>query len=210
MAGYYNPTSNVGDTRNILAIWSLLSDTERRNARLWYLQAHEDACTLAHTYDLSVDTASQVISAISPMRTWENNIAHAEELIRTWLEHPYQPKRTRIPLPTGWRNVCKAFAILNGETEIKQRGAPKTFNFWHNLADPYNPDYVTIDSHAIKVWLGDPTPGTVKITAKQYRLAKAAYIQAAELLGERPNAVQAGTWTKRRELLLDGQLGPLS
>lgn len=69
----------------------------------------------------------------------------------------------------------------------------KIKNFFMNLYDPVNPQYVTIDRWAYKAagYYGNPTN-------KKYLEVANAYKQSAKDLGLLPNQLQAITWSKIR------------
>lgn len=72
---------------------------------------------------------------------------------------------------------------------------PKTFNFFHNILRPDDPNYVTIDRHAYAIAKGD---NAERLTQKQYLDVANHYVRSANRLGILPNQLQAVLWVDYR------------
>lgn len=178
----------------------------RAAGKLWYPRAQaiaEEVGSLARRknpglvdHDMSdLTRGAGIISALSPQNRWEKNVQHAKDFARTG----------KAPL-TG-DHVAKARAILEGvhPDEVMDPArtggsSHKTFNFFHNIEDPDDPNYVTIDRHAHDLAVGrrfgdDEANPRGLSAAGRYNHFKNAYIAAATHLGvEHPSSVQAATW----------------
>jgi len=88
----------------------------------------------------------------------------------------------------------------------------KTFNFFMNLLNPCNPNYVTIDGHMVSVWLGRRIllkSKEASLTAKKYTLIAEDYKTVARELGILPNQLQAVcwmAWKRKHRILYNPQL----
>src|SRR5690348_11108139 len=103
----------------------------------WYRQGHSWACAVAEKYSLV--TVCGIISALSPATNWEQNKRDTINLI----------KGTKgYKCGTYGGNVAKARQILKtGIPKFSRKTGAKTYNFFHNLLEPDNSAFVTIDRH---------------------------------------------------------------
>lgn len=175
----------------------------------WYDKAHDVANTVGRG---DVRKGAGIIAALSPMNSWERNIAEAHELTRTG-------NVASALLPA---NVDKARRIHEGEDPDKVLGGNKVKSFYQNMSDPSNPEPVTIDRHAHDIAIGRPFVGAGGGKAKsnittgpsghvpmtedlglgsigRYKHFVHAYRHAAgELNIDVPHKVQATTWVTHR------------
>lgn len=161
----------------------------------WYNDGHEFCKELATKYDLSLPKVCAVVSALSPATNWEVNKRDAIGLIESYLDlRNYKHKFT-----TYGANVVKAQKVLSGELEpdkaFSLKTGAKTFNFYHNLLEPANPDYCTIDRHAFIIATGEVYN---KLTPKQYKQVADHYISTAKRLSVIPCQLQAVLWVDHR------------
>lgn len=103
-------------------------------------------------------------------------------------------------------NLRKAGRIIQGEDPnevLNPRGAPKTFNFMHNIADPDDHRFATIDGRAFDTMTNRMRPwevgrgiSTANLTrgTSRYEHSRDVVIQAASNFGWSPSATQAVSW----------------
>jgi hypothetical protein len=194
---------------NIIGKYREAPEEMVRGGHNWYSSAHD----MAHIIG-SGDTrrGAGIIAALSPLSTWEKNIAQAHELIRTG-------NVSGALLPA---NVEKARRIHLGEDPTAVLGGHKVTNFFHNIHDPSSAEHVTIDRHAYDIAVGNPFVGAGGGKAKRnitegpgghtpmsedlglsslgrYKHFVHAYATAAGELGvDLPHKVQATTWVQHR------------
>lgn len=141
-----------------------------------------------------------MLSALSPQTNWEQNVENAYELARTgntWGQYE--------------SSKANALAIRHGEhpddvfkpspRARAHQGPHKTFNFYHNIREPDDPNYLTVDRHAAAIVHGrqfgvrgegiDPHELADK---RRYDATAAPYFEVARRRGMNPNVVQATTW----------------
>lgn len=174
--------------KNILTVLDLATPEEIAAGKSWYDDAHQFAQTLSIDADLPLEKVCGVISALSPATDWERNKMDARNLI--------------LGAPEGYKfctyglNVKKAQAILahpDNDVQGYFSNAYKTFNFYHNILNPNNPEYVTIDRHALSVALGK-TREDKTINKGEYKLLATLYNKAAKKTKLLPAQIQAITW----------------
>jgi hypothetical protein len=164
---------------------------EIESGKNWYSNSKDKICKIADKYNIRHEIAIAVCSALSPRCIWESNIKDMESLL-SWYS---DKKKKNYPKVTTYNsNKMKAISILENENTNVFNTA-KTFNFFQNLLNPDNPDYVTIDGHGINIYYGKT--GMVKnkhFTDKYYyRIAK-AYKKVAKKYNLLPNQLQAIVW----------------
>jgi hypothetical protein len=181
----------------IISIYLTAEDWEHEAGARWYGEESARLQGFALRHRVSFDAACGAASAISPGMRWEFVPAHLAALVKN-------PKHT---VPTYSREfVRRALAILRGADPLDTLGGPKTRAFYSLLAGR-DMDAVVVDGHAWNIARGVPSPirdnvpSAGRVTPKRYRIAAAAYRQAAEVLGCAPHAVQATTWIYWRRML---------
>jgi len=172
------------------------SDTTQKGLN-WYVDAHNFAVELSDTFQLSFNNVCGIISALSPSCRWERNKLEATELI-AYLS--YGLNTDRLSFTTYGNNVAKAFRIFDlapnkVENEfIKTNSGFKTHNFFKNIQNPFDPNYVTIDRHAYFIYNGMQGNNEVKLTKNQYKAIAENYISFAKMIGVLPCQGQAILW----------------
>ena len=126
---------------NILRIWNLTEGEERRD---WYGEALDWAT--AHADDIGVSKVCGVIAALSPVKTWEQNLVCAKDMLETGdcgHMQQFKDKADRILKSDGSDEAI--LDILNGN---------KISAFYLNIRYPNKANAITIDRHALSVALG--------------------------------------------------------
>lgn len=179
------------DMKNLIYIFKK-SDKSGLN---WYREAHDFCVKVAEKYCLPLNKVCGVVSALSPGTNWEQNKKDSVNLIESFLGSERKFKFT-----TYGQNVVKAFRILretaSPETFFNLKTGAKTYNFYFNILDPANGEYVTIDRHAYTIATGETYKG---LTPKTYRTIAAHYIASAKRLGILPSQLQAALWVDYRQ-----------
>lgn len=183
---------------NIIALYLAADNLTHSAGRVWYAEESARLADFAARHRISMTAACGAASAISPGMRWEFVPSHLSALIKN-------PKHS---VPTYSREfVDRALRCLQGEDPAEVIRGPKTRAFYRLLATGGGTDDVVIDGHAWNIARGIPAPirGNVpaagRVTDRRYRIAAAAYREAAEVLGEAPHAVQAITWCFWRRML---------
>lgn len=154
----------------------------------WYREGHSWACAVAEKYSLSLVAVCGVISALSPATNWEQNKRDTIHVIRGTKGYK---------CGTYGKNVIKAKQILKtGIPSFNRKTGAKTYNFFHNLLEPDNSAFVTVDRHGYFIATGETYTSGLHL-AKYNRIA-GQYIAASKKLGLLPNELQAVLWCDYR------------
>jgi hypothetical protein len=174
---------------NIISAWNAATPEDIRHGRAWYPVAHDLAEILGNG---DARMGAGVIAALSPSIGWEYNCTLARDASNGNVHgHTEQ-------------NLDKVRAILAGtDPEDVLPASKKTGHFYRNIADPSDPDPVTVDRHAHDVAIGETYGARDRGLgcATRYATLAHAYREASRRLGELPNVVQAVTWTRQRRLI---------
>jgi hypothetical protein len=171
---------------NIIHAWYGASDADMAQGRAWYPVAHDLADILG---DGDTRKGAGVIAALSPQVAWERNCKLARDAC-AGDAHGH-----------NGQTLDKVRAILDGaDPEDVLPADKKTGHFYRNIADPTDPDPVTIDRHAHDVAVGECYGQRSRGLgcATRYATLAHAYREAARRLGELPCTVQAVTWVSWR------------
>jgi len=153
----------------------------------WYVDANLFARKVAEQYDKPLKTVCAVISALSPSTNWEQNKADTIGLISG---------KKGYKCGTYGRNVAKAREILRtNEPLFSPKTGAKTYNFFYNIWQPENPDYICVDRHAYTIATDEIY---TKLHLAKYNKVANHYRKAAKKLGVLPNQLQAVLWTSYR------------
>lgn len=189
--------------QRIVGIWLEMPERYRLVGPTWFPEAHEFACALADTYNITLWQASQVVGVLSPQNPWDSEKAHgrgkdgnrlcATKVIHAWAMHG----ESEVLRLRGWGYapafVRKCIRVLLGE-ELDWKGAPKTHRMSLLVWNPEIEGVVLVDSHSSRVALGNLGNRYHVVTVAAYPLIELAYLKAGELLGVPARHVQAGTW----------------
>lgn len=155
--------------QQIESVISKSTETEKENGMSWYQEAHQYADQLSKEFNVTLEIACAIIAVLSPMKRWDLN----KRIAKQFLE--------------GKRNVhtrlqtMKGEAILRGEDIELCLGGLKTINFYHNILNPKEDQWITIDRHIIYMFGARPT-----LSPKQYQKLKKPFVEYSkdkELVG---------------------------
>jgi len=181
----------------------------------WYINANKDLYKIINDLNLNhkinIYDASLICSILSPANSWKNNIKDTYNV----LNHFFNNIEPADKYTTYGQNVFKAFKYLKERKEYrlfnaqydlyqttmnfstnwinKNMKAKKTFNFYHNLSNPFfGGDYFTIDRHMLKI-LGIESK---QVTSKQYDVYKDLFLSVLNELKINliPSQFQAVLW----------------
>jgi hypothetical protein len=172
---------------NIIRTFLLCDESDKYD---WYKEAHNFAIYLSNTYNVQLFVACGIISALSPLKRWDNNKRIAELFIRT-----KGAERSHM------KQFCdKAQTILdfaNDESDVyKILNGKKIVSFCKNILHPNNGGNITIDRHALTIATNQISTDDYynNMTVLQYNFFSSCYQKAAEKLNVSPLLVQSATW----------------
>lgn len=172
-------------TANVLEVWGMATDSQMTSGHEWYPLARNLAFVVGRG---DIRMGAGIIAALSPQKSWTINQRIA------W--------RTMSGVVSGQVGdaVRKAERIMRGEDpDFVLPSGKKTWNFFHNIVDPDDDKYVTIDRHAYRVASFEWDNRSAVIKDKTYKAMVLAYQEAARILRVSPSTVQAVTWLVAKE-----------
>ena len=128
----------------------------------WYPAANDAAAGIAAALGITRRQAAGIIAVLSPTVEAERNIDSALAIGEaTWDITQVPALLSRLPK----RHLVKALRIRDGEDPLDvldPRTAPKTTCFFHNIHDPDDDDWVTIDGRIADVIVNELRPWKLK------------------------------------------------
>lgn len=173
--------------------------TEYRNATRdqiiageeWYPTAQTIAHDMANRYNLTVEQTSGVISALSPITAWTDNIRRAWTALADYAEHG------TVTRGHTSHSIANVNMILRGEDPDTVLRGNKTNAFYRAILSGGTDGIAVVDRHAWNMLLG--TVGANAPTDKQYRTAVDRFQRASDILDVPVHTVQAVTWCAWRD-----------
>lgn len=176
---------------NVLKAYSRADNETRALGRQWYITARDIADGIARRNSLTREQAASLIALLSPRKSWDLNILHAEQASTGNLGFgPFAYQRERIP------HILRDRA---GRADLVK--GPKVSRFLANILGDWAE--VTVDIWAIRVACDDTTLGDSDYkaaagTPTRYDIIADGYRLAASEVGLTPAEVQAITWVQVR------------
>lgn len=151
----------------------------------WYPKAREVALNFSKEYDLSLIKTSGLISIFSPQKSWEQNIKVTEEYLKsgTCKHFKIQKEKADKLLKLEKPNFEEIENIISGY---------KTINFFRNIYEPSDYQYVTLDSHMSQIVSGKMDKKF--LTKKEYIFVKNIMIKEALKWKVESSHFQAWLW----------------
>jgi hypothetical protein len=180
---------------NIIRVYELSTPEERLQGIKWY----EEARKFVHTLDpQNPHRAAGIVSALSPMRTWKQNVTAAGA---------FYSGRRNIAM-TGAIRKCEAILEADPSEIPGILNGPKIKSFYDCIIDKDSLE-VCIDRHALDVSRGysvlyknEHLRSTFLARKGNYEKVQAEYRKAAKVLDLLPRELQAITWLAWRRLKL--------
>lgn len=164
-------------TQQINAVLNQSTDIEITEGKIWYPEAHQYCLELSKEFNISLEKVCGICAALSPLKSWPVN----KNITRSYLEGK-RNIHTRL-------QVSKCDWIMRGDDIEKCLGGLKTVNFYHNILNPPDLEYCTIDRHMI--WMFNERPS---LSPKQYNFLKNSIIEYAKVNQWITSELQAVTW----------------
>lgn len=169
-----------------------------REAQDWYARAHDQATIIgrkAGAGSNATHVGAGVLAALSPGVEWSNNVDVAHHIAT----HGYVPSHYG-----GYKTGAdKARRIMAGEPNDSVLGHLKTGNFAHNIEDPSDSSFATIDSHQHNAAVGWKHPWKSTVYGLQTRSRYDTLVRATQAVAKRHDlpttAAQAASWTGWKE-----------
>jgi len=185
---------------NILAVLKEADNESYINGSIWYDVANGIAKKLIVASETEINLAQAVglIAALSPLKSWEQNIQLAYEFV-------IGKRSGHTKLCVGKANDILALNNPSVDEVVEVLSGQKTVNFFLNIYYPNEDAAITIDRHAVGIAL----IGTKKIklteeeckpTKAQFEFLVHCYKWAASELSLSAVQLQAITWEHFRNI----------
>lgn len=168
-------------------MWAASNSDDQAAGLCWYDEAHQEATRIAWESRLSVAQAAGIIAAMSPLKSWSDNLKLAERVAKG----SDQGHTTT--------QIKKAVAIRDGASPDEVLGGRKTLSFYWAILHKGKSDHVTVDRHILSAANGrkltDHELNNSHRPRKQYTAIEQALQELARELRLPAAQVQATIWT---------------
>lgn len=195
----WHPQQRLVAARHVVNILGHATPEELEEGRTWFPKAFDLASSRHRPRHLDVLGGAGLIAAVSPSMDYGENIqafkdmkklkgadwkklhqAHAvNETLppsKRLLPQDVLPKLKNSPLGNATTaNLVKAGHVFMGQhpdVVFPMKGAPKQHHFTHNVADPSDPSYATIDFRAHDIIANNMAPSGRMWSGRQIGLSK--------------------------------------
>ena len=183
---------NKVTARNICKLYRESTAAQRESGVRWYADAATISAALADKYDITWEQAAGVIAALSPLRSWGDNVNLAARAIANG----------GLTGGAFKDSVAKVNRILAGEKVLDVLGGDKVRAFFQCILTGGQTSAVCIDRHALDAATNTRNTDETRprLSGKRYREIADAYVRAARILSREsgqqltPSAVQATVW----------------
>jgi hypothetical protein len=177
---------------NIQRVFENATIKDYQEGLKWYSEAHDFANDLAKTYGIGKMKVAGIIAAMSPMKAWKNNKEIAEEFIQSGISG-------HTALQT---EKAKSILLNNDNKQYIEStlGGLKTINFFNNIYNPSDEEYVTIDRHHLYISTGMDVQ---TCTIKQYQFIKKHTVMFSKSVNLTPCNLQAVLWVTWKRMKKD-------
>jgi len=190
---------------NFQKVYDLATERDREAAIASYLKYHRLTAEIAKKHGFTSTIGAAVFAALSPNNDYWGNLRDADKLLAAARAGK---QITDFTVSTYGPNKRKAWAIAQGESPDALIVALKTKNFFHNVDDPTDPNWVTIDGHMFNVYHGVRRPiqsknnknRVVKVTRWDYIEIAAAVKTFADNYDLLPCQMQGILWITWRRI----------
>ncbi len=197
------PEPELAQSR-ITSVFEEACDTDFAKGSTWYFDVNKLCREIADSSDFTHITpihVAGIIAALSPMRSWTDNINKAREAV--WSGAARGLGHTVETTSIIWHG-------FDPEIVISRTGNnPKVYSFFKNIAYPETSDDVTIDRHMWNLLfddLGVVEKAGLRFKDREYKWAAAQFRQVASEIDLLPHQLQAISWLawRRKQGIVDG------
>ena len=181
-------------------MYEAASEEEKREGAEWYGKANKVAYKIGHEVDPycnglvpdaidKIRCGAGILAALSPRMPWPRNV----ELGMAVSEGK--------DIKALGMSIRKVKRIVDGEDPGEVVKGPKEFAFFLNIAYAGQCDAVTIDTHALAIYMGRKVNSKMygRLSRKgEYARIERAYQRAAKEVGVPVSTMQATTWVAWR------------
>ena len=146
----------------------------------------------------NVEKMAGAFCALSPNNSEDSNWRDLESMWQAWRQGKVLKD---VSVHTYGANKSKAKQILTGQHPLTVLNGRKTRSMYHNIVEPQDRTYVTVDGHMVSVWQGKRlTMDQAVLTDKEYTVIEAGIKIIALRAGLIPCQLQAILWLAHRRI----------
>jgi hypothetical protein len=182
---------------NLEAMLALADGIDRREGKLAYSRYNALMLTIADEFQIELPKIVAAFVALSPNNDYVGNLRSLVTVLRGIREGR---EKDAIKVSTYKHCRDRAYWYLTGRFEfLQQAKGPKIRNFYFNITEPFNPEFVTIDGHISALWQGRAlTMKQAIIRRRDYKTIADALKELAASVGLIANQLQATLWFARK------------
>lgn len=164
---------------------------------------------IAERCNFTTRTGAAVFAALSPNNDYLGNLRDTARLL---IAAEAKMGLSDFKVSTYGANKIKAWQIAHGTEPLDLIIAPKTRNFFLNVADPTDPNPVTVDGHIFNAWCNRRVPlnsADMKGVSKHYDTVADAIREIGLERRLLPNMVQGliwYCWKRMHNIRISGQM----
>lgn len=182
-----------------MAVWEQANDLDVSRGEASWLRYNELTSKIAKKHGFKARVGAAVFAALSPNNDYYGNVRDVDRLLSGVREGK---SASEIRVSTYHPNKEKAWRIATGNDPLEEIVALKTRNFFLNVADPADPEPVTVDGHMHNMWLDarGVSLQTHSLSPKRYHEIAGDIRLAAKYVNIVPCIFQAITWQSWRRI----------
>ena len=188
-------TENGVGKRNLLKSYVTSAKRNKLHTAQWYREMHDICAEIADFYKLPLNLVVGIMAVVSPQQNVTSNVNACVKAIGAYRNGAHCENTSIGGYPANKR---KAFAMMESGEVFPHLSGDKVVPFYQNIMHYNSPEYVTIDRHAIHLFLygyNGKCSGALRIDSVSYNLIASVYNDVAAMLGYLPSEFQALTWT---------------
>lgn len=190
-------------TDGALHMWAMLGRAnahDRAEGLAAYARYNHVMRVISEKYGVPLDRTVAAFVSLSPNSDYIGNLRSTVSVLHgAALGH----SADQVQVSTYRHCLARAWAYVHGEARfLDNTKGPKITAFYHNVLDPTDKRYVTIDGHMVCIWRNVDVPMKEAIpSAKEYKVIANQVKAMAEEHGIVPCDLQAILWHTRKRLL---------
>lgn len=190
-------------TDGAMHMWAMLGRAnahDRAEGLAAYARYHHVMCELSRRYSVPLDRVVAAFVSLSPNSDYIGNLRSTVSVL-AGVFHGVPMEQVQVS--TYRHCLARAWAYARGEARfLDQTKGPKITAFYHNVLDPTDKRYVTVDGHMVCIWRNVDAPMKEAIpSAKEYKAIANQTKAMAEEHNMVPCDLQAILWHTRKRLL---------
>ena len=184
---------------NMERMWLCVTRDDLHDGLQGYRRYHNIMRALSDEYGIARDRVVAVFVSLSPNTDYINNLRSTKSVLHG-VAQGWPPER--IQVSTYRHCLLRAYAYATGQASfLEQTKGPKIRAFYHNVLDPNDQRYVTVDGHMVCIWRGlNLTMRQALVRGREYSAIQHATKALAFKHQLVPCEAQAVLWHARKRM----------